>query len=264
MKRIIPVLLFLLLCIPAQAKNMRFVQVTDTLYNTEDEKSADIMRGIVTDINKLKDVEFVVFTGNNIAKPSEENLKGFLEEAKHLKAPYYVILGNKDVNKQKGFGKKDYVKILKKEVKAHKKIESPNYVFEKENMIFIALDGSKEVIPSSMGYYKEDVLKWLNEQLNLYKYKNIVIFQHFPVVPPAKQESRYTFKADEYLKLIAGYNNVKAIFAGHFGVNNEQNVNGILHAATENAPTYRIVDIMNYETSEPDFWSVIKKIKTGE
>ena len=112
-----------------------------------------------------------------------------------------------------------------------------------------------------MGYYKADVLSWLDEQLNLYKDKNVVILQHFPIVPPAEKESKYTFKADEYLKLLSRHNNVKAVFAGHFGVDNEQTVNGILHVATGNSPKYRIIDMTDYETQTPTFWSVIKEVK---
>ena len=60
------------------------------------------------------------------------------EQTKKLKAPYYVTIGNKDVNKQKDFGKSEYVTMLKKKVKTHKKILSPNFVFEK-NKHFINL-----------------------------------------------------------------------------------------------------------------------------
>ena len=48
--------------------------------------------------------------------------------------PYYFILGNKDINKQKDFGKNEYFSYLKKHVKTHKKINSPNYVFVKNKI----------------------------------------------------------------------------------------------------------------------------------
>ena len=230
------------------AKDMRFIQVTDTMYNSLDESSVEKLQTLVSEINKEPSAEFVIFTGNNITKPTMDNLEGFIKETNNLKIPYYIVLGNKDVNKQRGVGKKEYVSFLKK-----------NVCPEKFHIVFIVADGSKEVIPSSMGYYKADVLKWLDEQLTFYKDKNIVIFQHFPLIPPAERESHYTFKADEYLKLLTKYPNVKAIFAGHFGVNNEQVVNGILHVATRNAPYYRVIDMTDYETQNPTFWSVIKE-----
>ena len=260
MKKFLSLLITFLIVSTASvfASDMRFIQVSDLMFSASDENSVNSFKNLVVDINKQKKVSFVVFTGNNISKPDKKNLEGFLDNAKKLNVPYYVVLGNKDVNKQKDLSKIEYMKIVQKENRAHKKIESSNYVFEKNDLIFIVVDGSKEVIPSPIGYYKADTLKWLDEQLNLYKDKNVVILQHFPIVPPAKKEGRYTFKADEYLKLLSGHKNVKAVVAGHFDVNNEQNVHGILHIATEDAPSYRIIDILDYNTSNPTFWSTCR------
>lgn len=241
----------------ALASDMRIIQVDNVFYTPESDK----LESIITDINKQKNVEFVIFTGNNIAKPNREYLESFLQTAKQLNSPFYLIPGNKEVNKQKDLGKIDYMKIVSKNARTHKKIESPNYVIDKKDIVFIAVDGSKDVIPSSMGYYKADVLKWLDEQLDIYKDKNVVILQHFPIVPPSKRESHYTFKADEYLKLLAKHKNVKAVVAGHFGVNNEQTVNGVLHISTSDAPVYRIIDILDYDSSHPEFWSIVKELK---
>lgn len=244
--------------IAVNAENLRFVQVSDTLFSLSDEKSIENLQNVIQDINKQRNVSFVIFTGNNIAKPNKTDLEGFIEMAKELNVPYYVALGNKDVNKQKDFGKKEYIKVLSKNLRRYKKIESPNYVFEKAGVIFIVADGSKEVIPSPIGYYKADVLSWLEEQLNLYSDKNVVILQHFPIVPPAKKESHYTYKAEEYLAILAKHKNVKAVIAGHFNVNNEQKVNGILHISTEKAPSYRIIDLLDCDTDSPSFWSICR------
>ena len=37
-------------------------------------------------------------------------------------------------------------------------------IFEKNNIVFIVVDGSKEVIPTPQGYYREETLDWLEEQ----------------------------------------------------------------------------------------------------
>ena len=242
----------------AYASDMKFAQVDGVKFNPDDEVSVERLNSIVKDINKQKDIKFVVFSGNNISKADEEFLKAFIKKANKLKAPYYVVLGNKDVNKQKGFGKVAYTKTLKKHVKCHKKIKQPNYVFERNKNIFIVVDGSKEVITLPNGYYRPEVLSWLDEQLTKYEKKNVVIIQHYPIVPPAQKESYYTFKADEYLKMLAKHNNVKAIVAGHFGVNKEEEFNGIMHISTAEAPQYRVIDVIDYETSNPTYWSTIK------
>ena len=107
--------------------------------------------------------------------------------------------------------------------------------------------------------YKENVILWLDEQLDDYVNKNVIILQHYPIVPPAQKETHYTYKADEYLRLLSEHKNVKAVIAGHFGVNKEEIVDGILHVSTKNAPNYRVIDILDYETETPTFWSTIKE-----
>ena len=249
------ILLFLITNLSVLSADMRFVQIESLLYN--DSKS-EMFKKMVSDINKLKNVNFVIFSGNNISKPNQKDLENFLNQAKSLKTPYYIVLGNKDVNKQKDLSKTTYTKILSKKVKTHRKIDSPNYTFEKKGILFIVVDGSKDVIPSSMGYYKSEVLLWLEEQLETNTNKKVVILQHFPLIPPSNKESHYTYKSDEYLDILSKYTNVKAVISGHFNVNNEKTVNNILHISTADAPNYRIIDILDYDSENPIFWSTIK------
>lgn len=261
MKNFLSIVLMFLLCscTAVQSADMRFVQVEGVLYSPADKNSVTSFQKLINDINNQKNVEFVVFTGNNIAKPNKTYLEDFVKEAKKLKAPFYVVLGNKDVNKQKAMGKSDYAEILKKKVKTHRKINSTNYAFVKKGIAFVVVDGAKEIIPSTIGYYKDDTLDWVEDTLTKYQDKKVVILQHFPLIPPSKKELYYTYKAEDYLKLLKVHKNVKAIISGHFGVNSEQEYDEILHITTANVPEYRIIDIIDYDTDNPTFWSTIKK-----
>ncbi len=259
MKKLLGLFIGLILTsLSAFSADMRFVQVTDTMLSVNNPSSVENLQKVIEDINKQRDISFVIFTGNNTSKPSEKNLICFLEEAKKLDVPFYLIPGNKDLNKQKDMGKNDYLQIVKKNLRSYKKIESFNYTFEKKGVIFICVDGSKDVIPTPNGYYRENTLFWLEGQLNKYQDKNVIILQHFPIVPPAKKEQYYTFKAEEYLTLLSKYDNVKAVISGLFGVNNEQTVDGILHISTQKSPSYRIIDILDYDTKNPSFWSICR------
>ncbi len=249
---------FLLCVSTAVAKDMRFVQISDALFS--DESDNTVFKEAVKDINKQKDVKFVIFTGDNIAKPSAELLESFLDEAKNLRCPFYIVLGDKDVNKLKHLSKSDYIKTIKKNVRKYKP-EKSNYVFEKDGVIFVVADGSKEVIPGTNGYYKEDVLSWLDGELSKYPDKHVIIFQHFPLIPPADKESYYTFKPENYMAVLAKHKNVEAVISGHFGVNSEKNVNGIIHITTAGLPYYRIIDLMDYDTENPVIWAQLKEIQ---
>ena len=252
------IFIFLISAITVFANDLKFVQVDGVRFNPNDNKTIQTLENIVQDINQQKDIKFVVFSGNNISKADRKYLKAFLKTANKLKTPYYVILGNKDVNKHKGFGKADYIKTLRLYAKTHRMIRQPNYVFEKDKNIFIVVDGSKEVITTPNGYYRPEVLDWLDEQLTKYFDKNVVVLQHYPIVPPSEKETYYTFKPEEYLKILAKHNNVKAVIAGHFGVNKEETVNGILHISTSEAPQYRIIEMIDCDTDTPTFWSTLK------
>ena len=250
---------FLILTLSVNAKDMRFVQVSDVRFNSADEEN-DMLARVVNDINKQRGVEFVIFTGDSINKPDKKDLEGFLSQAKKLDMPFYIVIGDKDVNKHKDMSKKDFIKLVKKQVRKYKP-ETPDYVFEYNDFVFVVVDGAKDVIPGTNGFYKEDVLSWLEAQLNLYSNKNVIIFQHFPLIPPSDREAYYTFKPEKYLELLSRHSNVKAVVSGHFGTNKEKTYNGIVHISTAGLPYYRIIDIIDYETDNPTIWAELKEMK---
>ncbi len=248
----------LALSLSVNADDFRFAQMSDVKYNASGNN--EILKKAILDINKQKNIKFVVFTGDNINKPEKNDLDGFLKEAKKLNCPFYIVLGDKDVNKHKELSKKQYFKEIKHQLRKFK-YETPNYVFEYDDTIFMVVDGSKEVIPSTNGFYKEEVLTWLNKELDLHTKKNVIIFQHFPLIPPADKESYYTYKPENYLTILHNHKNVKAVISGHFGINKEQHYDGIAHISTAGLPYYRIIDIMDAETQNPTIWAELKEIK---
>lgn len=245
-------------CTTVFAKDLRFIQITDVRYSKTG--NSDTLKQIIQDVNKQKDVDFVVFTGDNIQKPDMKNLKDFIAEAKKLHKPFYVIIGDRDVNKHKDLSKKDYQKFLKKKLHNYK-TDDLNYVFEKNGVIFMVVDGAKDVIPGTNGYYKDDVVTWVDKNLDLYSKKNVIILQHFPLIPPSDNESYVTFKPQKYLEVIQKHPNVKAVISGHFDVNKEEMVNGVYYITTAPAPYYRIIDIIDCNSKEPSFWAEVVKVK---
>lgn len=259
MKKLLSVLICVILfSTQVCAQDLRFVQVTDVRYSKTSDNN--VLAKLVNDINKQKDINFVVFTGDNISHPSNDDLKAFMSEIKKLKIPYYLVIGDKDVNKRKDMSKKQYLQKAHKYGRKFKQF-SPNYVFEKSGVVFLVVDGSKDVIPSSIGYYKDNVLEWVDANLDLYSDRNVIILQHFPIIPPAEKESHYTYKADSYIDMLQKHSNVKAVVSGHFGVNKEQPVNGIMHISTAPLPFYRVIDILDCDTKDPSIWAQVKEVK---
>ena len=84
----------------AQCEDLRFVQITDVRYS---EKNKELLEKIIDDVNKQDNIDFVVFTGDNIQKLCLKDLDSFITTAKQLNAPFYVLIGDKDINKNNSY-----------------------------------------------------------------------------------------------------------------------------------------------------------------
>lgn len=103
-----------LLCVNrAFAGDIKFVQITDSHYEVGNDYSKEVLEEAVKQVNKLKGVSFVVFTGDNINRPREENLVEFVRIVNKLNVPYYLAFGNHDVYKTAGCQKLTILKLLK-------------------------------------------------------------------------------------------------------------------------------------------------------
>lgn len=236
------------------AQELKFIQITDSHFSSskeeytqrEVETSKNTLEKTVKDINSISDVDFVVFTGDNIDTANEPDLKQFLSIANKLKVPYYMVIGNHEVFKSQNFSKKEYMKTVRKYAQ-NCKPSKPNYVFEKKGIVFLVVDGAKEVIPGPAGYFKKDTLNWLDKQLTNYKNSKVVIFQHFPIVAPYWNRTHTTYNPEAYENVLKKHTNVIAIFSGHYHANAEVQKDGIYHVSTpalvESPHNYKIVEI---------------------
>lgn len=255
MKNFLLLVLGLLISFQAvEAKELKFVQITDSHFSTtmnnatqrDVENSKYILEKAILDINSLKNIDFVAFTGDNIDQASTDALKDFLKTANKLNVPYYVVIGNHEVFKSQHLDKKEYMKIVRRHSNSCKKY-SANYVFKKKGVVFIVVDGAKEVIPGPAGYYKKDTLKWVDKKLTKYERKKVVIFQHFPVVEPYYNRTHMTYNVADYEAVLAKHKNVIGIFSGHFHANGETYKNGIYHASApalvQGPHQYKVIDL---------------------
>ena len=118
---------FILFSSSVMAKDIRFVQITDVRYSKNSEEN--ILAKVIADVNKESGVDFVIFTGDNINRPNPDDLKAFINEAKKLNCPFYVAVGDRDVNKRKELSKKQYASFVKKYAR-HYKPSTTNYVLK--------------------------------------------------------------------------------------------------------------------------------------
>lgn len=256
----------------AVESSIRFVQVTDTHFNAENEYAVKVLEETVRDINKLKDISFVVFTGDNLNKPEPEDLDDFIKIINRLKAPYYLVIGNHDVFKSGNLSKDQYNEIVRDNnmLWFHRKW---NYTFKKKDFRFIVVDGAKEVIPGPIGYYREDTLKWLDKELTKYKKNPVIILQHYPIIDapefsPSRLKTHRTYQPEKYFEMLDAHTNVLAIISGHFHVNSEVMRNGVYHISTptllSNPPVYKIIDIVLKNGLSPIIYTQLKEVELEE
>ena len=264
--------LFILLVGFAQkvcAENIKFIQIADSHLSADSEYSQKVLKSAVDDINNQTDVSFVIFTGDNINNPSETNLRAFLQVANKLKVPYYLALGNHDVYKSKGMSKVRYFEIVREGNMLFPQ-KRPNYEFKKNGFVFLVVDGAKEAIPGSTGYYREDTLKWLDEKLTKNEKKSVIIFQHFPVIYPdgVDLKTHKTYRVEDYKEVLAKHNNVLAIITGHFHTNSETMENGVYHISSPSVlsipQSYKVIDIVTTKDFSPIIYSQLREFKVEE
>lgn len=227
-----------------EAKSVKFVQITDVMFGKNDSQAQ--LQKAVSEVNKMSDIDFVVFTGDNTSTANDALLKSFIKESKNLNKPFYIVVGDRDVSKSKRMEKEVYAQKLHKYLGA-KYPKSLNYTFsvKKSKTLFVAVDGAKDFITMPNGYFNPETLKWLENVIQQNKDKKIVILQHFPIANKTNNDLMYTANAVEYLKLINKYDNVISVVAGHFNKNDEVSLNGIYYIVTPSLAQgcYKIIEI---------------------
>ena len=248
----------------AFAGEVKFVQVSDAHVSANNTYSQDVLEAAVKDINALENVSFVAFTGDNIDSSKIENLEAFLKIINKLKAPYYIVVGNHDVFKSNGLSKVRYFEV----VKSHNWFywhTKPNYVFKRGEFVFIVLDGAKETIPGTNGYYKKATLEWFDLQLEKYKDRPVIVLQHFPIMPPMEERSHQVYKPEDYMAVLKRHNNVIAIVSGHYHTNKEKMDNGIYHinspALISAGNPYKIIDIVTTKGFSPMIYTQLRELE---
>ena len=252
-----------LLTSPAFAKDIKFVQVTDVHYALNNDFSQEVLEQAVKDINKINDVSFVIFTGDNINRPKQKDLVSFVKTINKLNAPYYIAFGDHDVYKAGGLSKENYIKTIKTYNWFYKPSQ-PNYVIKKKGFVFIVLDGAKEIIPGAIGYYKDSTISWLDKQLTKYEKRPVIILQHFPLLPPKELNSHKVYQPEKYFEVLNKHKNVIAIVSGHYHLNGEKMQNGIYHISTpallKPPYSYKIIDIVTTKEFSPMIYTELRPV----
>ena len=224
------------------ASEVKFIQVTDVHLT---QNNSQYLKAFVDDVNtKYNDIDFIVFTGDNIDSPYEKNLNLFLDTIKHLKVRVYVLPGNHDLYRNRNLTHEKYMKLVRKKLGVYHSAKT-NYVIKKGDIVFITMNGVKEIIPGPKGYYRHKELIWLDKIPTKYSNKKVIILQHFPLLD-TEVRSHSLYKKEDYLEILKKHNNVIAVVSGHYHQNREEFCDNIYHVITKNFSNnryYKLIEI---------------------
>lgn len=229
----------------AQSSNpniLKIVQLSDVHIDSKSKdkggrmlfSSIKLFEDAISQINKMKNVDMVVFSGDNINRPRHYDLVEFMKRANHLKAPWYTALGNHDICVGGYLSKSKYMMLLNSfNLKLHaKKSYYAVTPLHKKNFRVIFLDGVVDNKITSCGHFSKEQLAWLDRELLKCKRKKVLIVQHFPVVEPYSSKSHRVDNADKYLDILDKHKNVVAVLAGHYHCAKIEKRNNVLHIVT--------------------------------
>ena len=207
---------------------LHFVQISDTHLQKSIAKDAERLLGsseklltdAVSEINEIKDLDFVLSTGDQVDVPDEKLIDKYIEITMASKSPWYVLLGNHDVSVNGGLGKKGYIKKFANLEKPTSFKENMTYFSfsPNEKFTFICLDGTTDKVVTALGQIDDEQLKWLKSELEKNKDKYVIITLHFPVIQPYKSKDHFIVEPDrtKLLEIVESYKNVLGVFSGHY------------------------------------------------
>ena len=215
------------LCI-AQISDSHFIMNRENLQHIMLKDSCELLDDAIMQINASGPYDFVVLTGDLIDKPEQTQLELFIDHAKNLIYPWYVIAGNHDISTDDSLTKSKYISTFGEH---NSEMENKNiyYAFTpKEGYRVVCLDSI--IIDNGMIKYRisEEQLTWLQKELNTYKEETIILCTHVPVEEPYLN-TKYKMENDFELKhILESHTNPVIVLQGHYHAARIRQHNNIL------------------------------------
>ncbi|WP_276485234.1 PQQ-binding-like beta-propeller repeat protein [Paraflavitalea pollutisoli] len=167
-------LLFFLVCwllrVEAQIKPFRFIHISDTHIGSPNGCAEEDLRRTVRDINAMKDVAFVILTGDITELGTNSQLKLAKEILDSLQIKYYIIPGNHDSGWSESGG-----------VSFTTTFGYDKFTFDYNGVRFIGC-ASGPYVRMSDGHVPRNAVVWLDEVLKKTDKKQPIIFcNHYPL-----------------------------------------------------------------------------------
>lgn len=242
-----------------KANSIKFAQISDVHFYTGEDNTSYKLRAesdkllddAISQVNTIPGVDFVMFTGDQIDKSFEKELRAFLPHAQNLKYPWYITFGNHDTCIGGYLTPEVYLSMVNK--------ANPNFKFSKPYYSFIPKKGYKVIVLdtiirdrlTSNGRIDEEQLKWLKSELDKSEKDVVLIFMHVPVVEPFASAGHRLLNADDVRTIIETHKNPIAVFQGHYHAAMIKQFDNVLYVSTPSLVSYpnafRMITVTNHK-----------------
>ncbi len=201
-------LFFVVGSLSAQWKPFRFAFLSDTHIGSPDGVAEEDLKRSIADINAMKDIAFVVITGDITELGTDEELARARKILDEFTIPWYIIPGNHDAGWSESGG-----------VSFSKVFGNDKFRFEYNGITFIGC-ASGPYVRMSDGHIPRNAVNWLQQELTrLGPDKPLIFLNHYPI----DNSLDNWYEAIDLLKK----NNTLAILCGHGHSNHSLNFEGI-------------------------------------
>ena len=240
-----------------KSNSLKFAQISDVHFYTGDDNTTYKLRAesgrlfddAVSQVNETAGLDFVMFTGDQIDKSFEKELRAFLPHAQNLKYPWYITFGNHDTCIGGYLTPQVYLSMVNK--------ANPDFNFLKPYYSFIPKKGFKVIVLdtiirdrlTSNGQIDDEQLKWFEKELDEAKDDTVLIFMHVPVIEPFASAGHRLLNANEVRTIIEKHKNPIAVFQGHYHATMIKQFDNVLYISTPSLVSYpnafRIITVTN-------------------
>lgn len=250
--------------------SLKFAQISDAhFYTGEDNttfklraESGNLLDDAINQINEIPNINFVMFTGDQIDKSFEKELSAFLPHAQRLNYPWYITFGNHDTCIGGFLTPQVYLDMVEK-ANSQFNFKKPYYSFSpQKGYKVIVLDTIIRDRLTSNGIIGDEQLKWLDNELKSANNDTVLIFTHVPIVEPFESANHRLLNADKVKQIIEKYDNPIGVFQGHYHASRIKQINNVLYVSSPSLVSYpnafRIITVTNHRNK------VVFNIETKE
>ncbi|MCB0167203.1 MAG: metallophosphoesterase [Anaerolineae bacterium] len=209
----------------------------------------DILAGIIADLNRRPDLDFVLITGDLFDEADQSEFDQFQAGITSLNRPYYIIPGNHDrrsLDRTEGLTRRDFARHFNPQIN-----QRPTEPQAQAGYWSIAVDPQVQIIgldsirDEDWGGVIDDLQwRWLEQELKTHADKFVIVAVHHPLHKLAPVDDHPSFtnfvcsNGPQLLALLDDHPQVKLVLTGHHHQTKVDDLGHRLHAAAPSISIY--------------------------